>query len=278
MAAEPQTDMRRIAATTGRRVGLVLLLASMVVPLLPLAVWAVAGEWRFPSLLPSEWSTRAVEFVLSERSGVRDGLVNSAVIGVTVALVSAAIGAAAGRALGLYRFRGKIVVQFLLLSPVIVPPLASTLGIQVVFIRAGLANTLLGVALVHLIPTIPYVTLVMSSVYANYDTDYEAQARTLGASAFRTFRTVTLPQIFPGLAVAGLFAFLISWSEYILTLIVGGGRVQTLPLLLFSFLQGNDNAIAGALSIAFVAPAVLLLVLTSRFLSGGPGSAGIGQL
>lgn len=270
-------DPRRTAARTARRVGLALLLVWTVLPLLPLLVWSVAGEWRYPSLLPTAYSSRALRFVVSDASGVREGLVTSAVIAVSVAVVATVIGAAAGRALALHRFRGRGLVRFLLLSPVIVPPLASALGIQVVFVRLGLASTAVGVALVHLIPTIPYVTLVMESVYATYDTDYEAQARTLGASAFATFRTVTLPQLVPGLAVAGLFAFLVSWSEYLLTLVVGGGRVQTLPLLLFSFLQGNDDAVAAALALAFVAPAVALLALTSRFLGGGPPSAEVGR-
>jgi putative spermidine/putrescine transport system permease protein len=261
-----------------RRIALGVILAGLLVPLIPIVIWTVAGEWRYPDLLPAEYSMRPINFLFSSRSRAGEGLINSALIAVAVAITASAIGATAGRALGLHQFRGKRVVQFLLLSPIIVPPLAATLGIHIVFIRLGLANTLLGVGLVHLIPTIPYVTLVMSSVYANYDTAFEDQARVLGASAWTTFRTVTLPQIFPGLAVAGLFAFIISWSEYILTLVIGGGRIQTLPIVLFTFLRGNDTAVAAALSLAFVAPALLLLVVTSKYLSGDSQTAGLGQL
>src|SRR5581483_7361132 len=113
----------------------------------------------------------------------------------------------------------------------IVPGLAVVLGIHIVFIRYNLADTPLGVVLVHLIPVLPYMTLVMSSVFANYDTQYEEQARVLGAGPVRTFLLITLPMIFPGVVVGGLFAFLISWSQYILTLLIGGGAVITLPLL-----------------------------------------------
>lgn len=261
-----------------RRLSLALLLLALLAPMVPLIVWALAGEWRYPDLLPATWSTRPIRFLASPQSRVLEGLRNSAIIAVSVALIASAIGAAAGRAIGLYGFRGKRFVQFLLLSPVIVPPIAATLGIHVAFLRLGLANRVSGVALVHLIPTIPYVTLVMSSVYANYDKAYEDQARVLGASAWQVFRQVTLPQIFPGLAVAGLFAFIISWSEYLLTLVIGGGRVQTLPLLLFAFLRGNDNAIAAVLALAFVAPALLLLVVTSKYLSGNSTTAGFGKL
>jgi putative spermidine/putrescine transport system permease protein len=154
-----------------------------------------------------------------------------------------------------------------------VPPLAVTAGIHILFIKYGLADTIQGVVLVHLIPTIPYVTLVMSSVYANYDIAFEEQARVLGASPLRAFWHVTLPAVFPGLVVAALFAFLISWSEYILTLLIGGGQVITLPLLLFSF-ANVDPSVAAALSLVFIAPAVLILVFTSKYLSGSRTAIG----
>jgi putative spermidine/putrescine transport system permease protein len=206
-------------------------------------------------------------------------LTTSSIIAVIVTFAAAAIGLSAGRALGLYSFRSKRLVQFLMLAPVIVPSFAVTMGIQVLFIRVGLADTLWGVALVHMIPTVPYVTLVMGSVFANYDIAYEEQARVLGASSLSIFRRVTLPAVFPGLAVASLFAFVISWSEYILTFLVGGGTVKTMPLLLFAYIGSNDSTKAAALGIIFVIPPLLLLALTSRYLTGSKKAiSGLGQL
>jgi putative spermidine/putrescine transport system permease protein len=190
-----------------------------------------------------------------------------------VAVLAAAIGLAGGRALGLYRFRGKRIVEFVLLAPVIVPAIAVAMGIQVMFIRYSLADTIPGVVLVHLIPTIPYVVLVMGAVFANYDTSYEEQARVLGANPMRVFLHVTFPAVLPGLIVAAFFAFLISWSEYIMTLLIGGGIVVTLPLLLVDFV-GSDPAIAAALSLFFIAPAIVLMILTSRYLSGDESAVG----
>jgi putative spermidine/putrescine transport system permease protein len=206
-------------------------------------------------------------------------LTTSSIIAVIVTFAAAAMGLSAGRALGLHSFRSKRLVQFLMLAPVIVPAFAVTMGIQVLFIRVGLADTLWGVALVHMIPTVPYVTLVMGSVFANYDIAYEEQARVLGASSLSIFWRVTLPAVFPGLAVASLFAFVISWSEYILTLLVGGGTVKTMPLLLFAYIGGNDSTRAAALGIIFIIPPLLLLALTSRYLTGSKRAiSGLGQL
>ncbi len=259
---------------------LVLLLLGLLLPLLPLVLFAFARTYRYPALLPDGLTLRAVRLLGAPGADVVEGLVTSATIATTVAVLAGLIGLSAGRALGLHSFRGKRVVQFLLLAPVIVPGLAVVLGIHVLFLRYGLADTRAGVVLVHLIPTIPYVTLVMAATFSNYDVAYEEQARVLGAGPVRVFAQVTLPQVAPGLAVAALFAFLISWSEYVLTLLVGGGTVKTLPLLLFASLGTPDTAKTAALALVIVLPPVVLLVAASRLLSGGgqSGLAGLGRL
>lgn len=257
----------------GRAIALIVLAFLLLVPFVPLIFWSVSRRWFFPSLVPDELSDRAWSFIFSERSQVLDALVTSLIIATAVAVIAAVIGLSGGRALGLYRFRGKRLAELYLLAPVIVPSIAVAMGIQVLFIRYGLANTIPGVVLVHLVPTIPYVVLVMGAVFANYDTTFEEQARVLGANPVRVFIHVTLPAVLPGLIVAAFFAFLISWSEYITTVLIGGGRVLTLPLLLFAFVR-SDPSVAAALSLFFIAPAILLMILTSRYLSGGQSAVG----
>ncbi|MBK9745686.1 MAG: hypothetical protein IPO91_02800 [Chloroflexi bacterium] len=88
---------------------------------------------------------------------------------------------------------------------------------------------------------------------------------------------VTLPLIRPGIVVAGLFAFLISWSQYLLTLLIGSGRVITLPILLFSSAAGGNNTAIAVQALLFTAPALLLLIVTNRLLTSG-AAAGLGRL
>lgn len=253
--------------------------ALILVPLVPLLVWSVAFRWVFPGILPTEWSWRAWAYISSPEAKVFEAFKNSALLALIVTGVSTLIGIPAGRALGLYNFRGKRFVQFLILAPAILPGLAVVMGIQILFIRYGLSDTFLGVALVHLIPITPYMTSVLASVFANYDVEFEEQARVLGAGPVRRFFLITLPMIVPGLAIGALFAFLISWSQYVLTLMIGGGTVVTLPLLVFSFAGSGDNGIASALSLVFVAPSILMLIFTSRYLGGGSsGLGGFGKL
>jgi putative spermidine/putrescine transport system permease protein len=222
-----------------------LLVLGLLLPFVPLLAWAGTGQWRFPAVLPQHASGRGLRLLFDPSSDVLQGLVTSLVLGVTVSAVAVLVGLSAGRALGLYAFRGKRLVQFLLLAPAIVPGLTVTLGIQV----------------------------------SNFETEYEDQARVLGAGPLRAFWHVTLPVLRPSIVVAAFFAFLISWSEYILTLLIGGGTVKTLPLLLFAYIGGSDLNLAAALAVLFLLPPFALVLLTSRYLTGSHGATiGFGRL
>lgn len=253
------------------------LIFCLVAPLIPLAIWSFARGWYFPDLLPQVWTLAAWDYALSDASGVLGALWTTTGIAAASALLALCLGLPAGRALALKRFRGKGAVRLLILAPVIVPGIAVVFGVHGIFLWAGLANTTAGVILVHLIPTLPYAVLAMEGVFSAFDDAYEAQARSLGASPAQVFRHVTLPAIMPGIVIGGLFAFLVSWSQYILTLTIGGGRVTTLPLLLFSFASSGRNDLAGAIAMIYILPGVVMVALAARHLTGrGAALAGAG--
>lgn len=256
-----------------------ILIIWLILPLIPMGIWSFAHGWFFPDILPKRWSLRAWEYALSDVSGVIDSLWLTIGISLIATVLSVIVGVPAGRALGLYNFKGKQIVELMVLAPIIVPGIAVALGIHSIFITLGLNNTIWGVVLVHLVPTLPYMILVMSGIFSNYDVAFEQQARSLGASAFKTFWYVTLPAILPGVIVGALFSFLVSWSQYILTLLIGGGRVITLPLLLFNFASSGRNDITGAIAMIYIVPGIIILLLTARQLSGRNGAVGgFGQL
>ena len=241
---------------------------SILVPLLPIVLWAFSNRWFYPHLVPPEWSLHAWQYVLSPASRAAEAAQAGGIIALAATVLSLIIGIPAGRALGLHKFRGKRLIEFLILAPSIVPAMTSLMGIHVIFIKVGLSGTRVGVVLAHLIPITPYVTTVMASVFANYDPEYEEQARTLGADPLRTFIYVTFPAILPGVVVAGLFAFIISWGQYISTLLISGGRVLTVPLLLFTFAGARKHPYTAVLCLIFVAPSILYLIVSSRYLTG----------
>ncbi|MGB3632422.1 MAG: ABC transporter permease [Rubrobacteraceae bacterium] len=262
--------------------GLIAVAALVALPFVPLFLWTFAGEWRFPDLLPTAWSLRGLQYLIEPGGRVLGATANSLLIAGAVALASVAVGLPAGMALGGYEWRFKGVVIFFILLPILVPPLAATMGIHLTFIRFGLADTMFGVFLVHLVPTVPYTAIILTSVFAKRTGDLEEAARTLGASPWQAFRYVTLPEAAPGIAVAGLFAFLISWGQYILTVLIGGGNIVTLPMLLFSAASGNDPATTSALALVFAVPAILALIVALRYLKPGEsnekGFVGLGKV
>jgi putative spermidine/putrescine transport system permease protein len=96
----------------------------------------------------------------------------------------------------------------------------------------------------------------------------------LGATSWKLITRVMLPLTLPGIMVAGLFSFLLSWSQYLSTLIIGGGRVTTLPILLFALMGSGDRPVAAAVSIVFVAPAFIALLISAGYL-GKSSMAGV---
>ncbi len=235
-------------------------------PFLFLGILSIAVNWRFPILLPTEFSLRTWSYLFSAASGVLSTFGNSTGIAVTVSIIAVLISLPAARVLALHEFRGKRAVMFLLILPILSPSFAVATGSHALFLRYGLTDSLVGVIGAHLVPTIPYCVLLLTGSFARLDTDFEAQARSLGASPFAVFRYVTFPAIAPGVAVAAAFAFLISWSQYLTTLFVGGGNIQTLPLALVSFQRGSDDAVTAALTLIFIAPAILVFIVVAKFL------------
>jgi len=255
--------------------GVTALLALLVLPFVPLVLASLAESYFYPQVLPARWSTRAWQLVLDPDGATWAALLDTTTIAMSVALISLAIAIPAGRVLGTRRFRGKRVVELVLLLPVLVPAVAVAIGLHVALLRLGLAGGMPGVILVHLVPATPYVVLLTAGVFANVELELEQQARSLGASFWQAQRHVTWRLVAPGLAVAGLFGFLVSWGQYVLTLVVGGGRVVTLPILLFATASGGDAAITAATALVHALPALVLLVVTSRMLGGGaPASVG----
>ena len=246
-----------------------MIVAGVCLPFLPLVLWSFSRQWFFPDLWPQSWGLRAwnyVFFITGPQVGY--ALLASLIIAGATALLSVLVGLGAGRILGLYDFAGKDLISLLLALPVIVPPLCVTMGLHLWFIRLGLAETFIGVVLVHLTFCAPYAIFVMWGVFSNFNPDFEQQARSLGASPLNVLLRVTLPLTYPGIIVAALFTFLLSWSQYISTLIIGGGDVTTLPILLFALMGSGDRPVAAAVSLLFILPALLVLLPSARYLGG----------
>lgn len=256
MAVSSSTGaLDRIAPRLGRG----LLAAWFVLPLVPLAVWVVADRWSAPAVLPQDWGVSRLSDAWSEGAG--PAFVRSVGLGSVVALLATPLGAMAGRALTSGRLPAAHVAGAVLLAPLVLPPFAVAMGLDVLLLRLGVPARA-GVTLLLTVAAVPYTTYVMRTAYGAYDRAFEEEARTLGASAWQVVRGVQLPLMAPALAASAFLSFLVGWSDYVVTILVGGGRLTTLPLLVASAASavGNESAVA-ALSLLTALPPLALLVV-----------------
>jgi putative spermidine/putrescine transport system permease protein len=256
---------------------LLLVLFAIIGPFVPLVIASFAFRWTWPSLLPTTWWWEAREtarfplawdYVFSPVSRVLESTFNTVLIALLVTLVCTIVSLPAARVLARERFRGKSAIEFFLLTPLLVPDIALGLGILITFIQLGLAGTFHGIILVHLIPTIPYMVRVLTSVFQGLSRDFEEQARVLGAGPLRTLWHVTMPMVLPGLIAGGLFAFLISSNIFLLTFFISRGEIETLPTLLFSRVAGGGvlDPIAAGIALIVCVPGLIMLIITERFI------------
>ncbi len=229
-------------------------------PLAVLPVQAVADQWRAPALLPQRLGTRGLQVAIGGDAG--GALVNSLEVAVATTTAALLLGWPAARVLGDRRLRRPTPVLVLLAMPLLVPAYATGTGLTEWFLRLGLADGRLGLVLAHLTVVLPYVVLVLASGFGERLAELEEMASTTGLGPVRRLALVTLPAVRPTLAAAGLLGFLVSWSQYGLSLAVGGG-LPMLPIVLLPFV-GTDPQAAAALSLLFLAPAVAALTVAAR--------------
>ncbi len=234
-----------------------LLVAWFLAPLAGMTLWAFADQWTAATVLPQDWGLRGWREALAD--GLPGALLRTVVLSSTVALLATPAGAMAARGLLRVGPRLRAAASVLLVVPVVLPPLTVVLGVDVLLLRLQIPAAV-GVVAVLVVQALPYTTYVMWTTYQAYDEAYEDEARTLGASALRALLRVQLPLVAPGLGAASFLALLVGWSDYIVTLVVGGGRLVTLPVLVASNAAGTGNEpVVAALSVVAIVPPLVLL-------------------
>ncbi|MGI6033008.1 MAG: ABC transporter permease [Coriobacteriales bacterium] len=241
---------------------LALHIVIVAIPISVLVIWSFTAYWPWPDLLPQTLSLKGFEDLFSPGTHLGFILAQSIGIAVACALITTAIAAMAARALARYRFVGHDVFHFFTVLPFLVPSTVFAMGIQVAFIRAGLARTVTGVILAHSIVALPYAVTIMIDVSVAAGGKLEEAARALGASPWQNLVHVIIPGIAPGLLTSFSMSYILSFSQYFLTLLIGGGAVKTFALTMFPYLTGSDRTVASAYGIVFlVSTFVVFLIL-----------------
>jgi len=166
----------------------------------------------FPKAFAPEMNHESLSFFLGF-DGVLSSLVNSLIVAAITMVFSIGLGAPAGYALARYEFRGKGLFRLLILLTRAFPLPLLALPLTVLYIRLGVDDTLVGLALVHTMLALPFAVLITFSLFSGVPTELEEAAWVFGCTKVQAFRRVVLPIALPGLAASAIFAFVISWNE-----------------------------------------------------------------
>jgi ABC-type spermidine/putrescine transport system permease subunit II len=182
----------------------------------------------------------------------------SALVACASSIAALSLGSVAAYGLVRGSFRGRELLEGNFLAPLILPPVITAVALYIFFARIGLLGTMPGLIVAHTILTVPYVVLVMAVAIRQFDVRIEQVAYSLGASWFRMFRSVLLPNLLPSVLAAWIFAFIISFDEVIVTLFLAGAY-DTVPKRMFNELILQVNPTITAIATLLIALSVVTI-------------------
>ncbi|HEX2138069.1 MAG TPA: ABC transporter permease subunit [Microvirga sp.] len=222
------------------------------------------GTW-----LPAGWTTRWYDSAWSEFQLGDVLLVTFQVVGAVV-LISGALGVTAAYALARREFPGKRLLVLLFLLPLLIPPITFGIPLATVLYQTGLAGTFWGVVAANLVPTVPFVILVMIPFIEQIDPKIEAAARVFGANTFKLFVHVLLPLLLPGILAALLLVLVRTIAMFELTFLVAGPTSQTLVVALYyAVFAAGVRAVQSidAMAVIYMVTTLVWLVIALRFVN-----------
>lgn len=229
-----------------------LLILLIIGPLLLVVIWSGTARWPYPALWPEMFTLRAYKQLLMQWGQIKPALGQSLFISCSVGLLSLVLGLLNARVYVKLSQRGQTYLLAMMFLPMLIPSTVFAMGIHLSMLQWGLANKARGVILVHLLYSLPYANFLLCEAYANLGMDLEEQAYVMGAGRLRAFWCITFPLLSPVLLAAMVMSYIISFSQYFITALIGGGLVRTYALIMFPYLQANDRTIASVFSLVFL--------------------------
>lgn len=244
----------------GFRIFCVMILIFLVSPLLVIVPLSFSAD-TFLLYPIKSFSLRWYEEFFG--SGVwLTSLKNSFIVAPAATLLATTLGTLAAVGLTSSDFPGKSVLMSVLISPMVVPVVIVGVGAYLFFAPLGLANSYLGLVMVHAALGVPFVVITVSATLRGFNPNLVRASASLGGNPVYTFFRVTLPLIAPGVISGGLFAFAASFDEVVVTLFLAGPEQTTLPRQMFAGIKENISpTIAAAATVLILFSIVLLLTL-----------------
>lgn len=268
--ALPATAARADARKAGRLLAIataVLLCAWVLVPIYLVIVNTLSSPAEvtgFPKRFFPSFDFSSVNFFLGF-AGVGKALWNSVLVAGLTMVLSIGIGAPAGYALSRFDFPGKSAFRLLVLMTRAFPLPLLALPLAVMFIRTGLDDTAIGLALVHTTLALPFAVLITFSLFSGIPIELEEAAWTLGCTRFQAFVKVVFPLVLPGIAASAIFAFVISWNEVFAAAVLTIEN-RTLTAFLLQSLDVSPLYLKFAGGAVLVLPALIFIFAVRKYL------------
>lgn len=199
-------------------------------------------------------------------------LMNSLIIGVASTIITLVLSLGADYSLSRLRFRGKRLFSMGIMVVYLFPGILLVIPLFQVMVSIGLYDTLFSVILTHVILALPFGVWTMSSFFDTVPPSLEEAARIDGASRLRTLGLIFLPLVTPGLATVAIFAFVVSWNDYLFPVIfLASPGNHTIPVGIadwtaaYSINWGQVSAV----SILTVLPVICLYAFAGRYFISG---------
>lgn len=233
-----------------------------LIPVFILILLSVSGIWRYPNLLPESLSLRSISFLQKNMGDILLSILSSITYSIMTVILSLLLTILPASFLARDNMKGKVILEALLISPVLIPAITYSMGIHWIFIKTGLSDSFLGVILVLTMFSYPYMLRALTTGFLMYPKELEVTAHNLGASTLYRLLHIDLPLLYPSIMSGGTIVFLSSFSSYFLVFLIGGGRVPSFTGYLVPFLTAEDWNISAVLSILFlIIPVLLFLIL-----------------
>ena len=259
------TGTTRLLEALGRLyVGL--LLGFLYLPIVIMAVMSFNASPFYQ--LPLEW-TGEWYVALSKNTQLIRATWNSIEIAIITTIVSTVLGTAASLALYRYDFPGKKLLQALLFPPIAIPWLITGTAMLIFFFGVGIGRGLFAILLGHVALALPYVIVVVSARLQTFAPELEEAARSLGASQWQVTRRVTLPWIMPGVIAGALFAFAVSFDQFVVSYFLSTPGEATLPVEIYAAIRKGFTPEINAVSTIIIAVSMGLMLIAARFFKFG---------
>ncbi|RWP39551.1 MAG: ABC transporter permease [Mesorhizobium sp.] len=243
-----------------------LLLAFLYLPVIIMALMSFNVSPFYQ--LPFEWTTEWYAS-LWQNDQLISATWNSIEIAIITTIIATVLGSAASLALYRHEFRGKKVLQALLFPPIAIPWLITGTAMLIFFFGVGIGRGLFAILLGHVALALPYVIVVVSARLQTFAPELEEAARSLGANQWQVTSRVTLPWILPGVIAGGLFAFAVSFDQFVVSYFLSTPGQTTLPVEIYAAIRKGFTPEINAVSTIIIVVSMALMLLTARFFKFG---------